>query len=547
MLITSRRIVFAAIILVIAFISTVAIYQHNQLEYAASLDSRAINIGLVGKIDSLEPALLDNHEETLIASAMYESLVYYDEESHSLKPLLLKNWQYSSDGKTLTLNLKKGIKFHNGKQLTAKDVKASWERNFSTARDWANVCLFLSISGSRDRLEGKTADISGIIADNNTVRIKFSQPNSAFIYMLTNPIFWVYDTEQQTSPLAGTGPYRISDNKDNCNITMLRNDDYHRGKPRITALAIKILPDEDEAFNQFKEGKLDYLDKVPLKEIKNLKKDPQYQDGYIERMLLETYSIGFNLYKQPWNNNYQLRRALNYAIDRHAIIEKVLEGSYRPAKGAIPAGLPGYNQQMRGYSFDQQKAKDLLADAGFPDGEGLKPLALYYNEDEGHQMVAEMIAQQLQEIGIEVELQEMEWDYYKKQLAKNSLGLFRIGWQADYPDADSFLYSLYHSSQLGITNYSGYQNPQVDKILDESRRQTGNSQKRIELLAKAEAMIVDDAPAIWLFQKRAAKIAGQQVKNLQVNSMEMIDWYKLELIKPSLDNTAKNPKPKSGK
>lgn len=546
MFITARRIAFMALILVI--IITALIYHQNQVEYAASLDSRAINIGLVGEIDSLEPALLDNHEETLIASAMYESLVYYDEETRSLKPLLLKDWKYSSDGKTLTLSLKKGIKFHNGKQLTAQDVKAAWERNFSTARDWANVCLFLSITGSKERLEGKTTDISGIIAaDNNTVKIKFSQPNSAFIYMLTNPIFWVYDNEQQTSPLAGTGAYRISDNKDNCNITMLRNDDYHRGKPGITALAIKIIPEEDEAFRQFKDGKLDYLDKVPLKETKNLKKNPQYKDQYIERILLETYSIGFNLYKQPWNNNYQLRRALNYAIDRHAIIEEVFEGSYRPAKGAIPAGLPGYNQQMRGYSFDRQKAKDLLADAGFPDGEGLKPFTLYYNEDAGHRMVAEMIAQQLQEIGIKVELQEMEWDYYKKQLAKNSLGLFRIGWQADYPDADSFLYSLYHSSQLGITNYSGYQNPQLDKILDESRRQTGNSQKRIELLNKAEALIVDDAPAIWLFQKRAAKIVGKEVKNLQVNGMEMIDWYKLELLKPSLDSKAENSLPKSGK
>jgi oligopeptide transport system substrate-binding protein len=544
--ITARRIAFTALLLVI--IITAWIYYHNQAEYTAGLDSRAINIGLVGKIDSLDPALLDNHEETLIASAMYESLVYYDEETSSLKPLLLKNWKYSSDGKTLTLNLKKGIKFHNGKLLTAQDVKTAWERNFATSREWANVCLFLSIVGSRDRLEGTTADISGIIvADNNTVRIKFSQPNSAFIYMLTNPIFQVYDNEQQTSPLAGTGPYRISDNKDNTNITMLRNDDYHRGKPRLTALAIKIIPDEDEAFKQFKDGKLDYLDKVPLKEIKNLKKDPQYQDQYIERMLLETYLIGFNLYKQPWNNNYQLRRALNYAIDRHAIIEQVFAGSYRPAKGVIPAGLPGYNQQMRGYSFDQQKAKNLLADAGFPDGEGLKPLTLYYNEDAGHQMVAEMIARQLQEIGIVVELQEMEWDYYKKQLAKNSLGLFRIGWQADYPDADSFLYSLYHSSQLGITNYSGYQNPQLDKILDESRRQTGNSHKRIELLGKAEAIVVDDAPAIWLFQKRAAKITGKEVRNLKVDGMEMIDWYKLELLKPSLDGNTANPPSKPGK
>jgi peptide/nickel transport system substrate-binding protein/oligopeptide transport system substrate-binding protein len=115
------------------------------------------------------------------------------------------------------------------------------------------------------------------------------------------------------------------------------------------------------------------------------------------------------------------------------------------------------------------------------------------------------------------------------------MSFFRLGWQADYPDADSFLYSLFHSSLLGISNYSGYNNPQLDKILEQSRAADYESEDRIKLLNRAEEILVDDAPFLWLFQKKASKMIGKDVSSLKINGMEMIDWYEVELFKPSLD------------
>lgn len=518
------------------------IYTKNIASYTASLDTRAFNIGLIGAAETFTPALISNHEEKLIASAMYEGLVSYNETEKIIKPALARSWKYASDGRSLILNLKNNVKFHNGKAVSAQDVKAAFENSFSTTKDWTNVSLFMSINGTSERLEGKSADISGIqVVDKSTLKIEFVEPNASFIYMLTNPIFWVYDTADQVEMAPGTGAFIFKADPEPGQIILLRNEKYHLGKPRLAALNFKCYKDEMEAFGDYQSNKLDYLDAVPYKEIKNIKNNDKYKAYYIEKPLLEIYALGFNLHKEPYIGDYLLRRALNYAIDRKAIAEDILGGAYRPLKSALPLGVNSYNNQMRGYTYDPPKALELLAEAGYPNGENLKPLVITYNNDPGHKMVAEAVAAQLKELGLQVQVQALDWDYYKQQLGKMTLDCFRLGWSADYPDGDSFLYSLFHSSKIGISNYSAYHNPQVDKILDAARAETISQQERMQLLKRAEEIIVDDAPYLWLFQKQANKLIGNQVKALEVNSMEMLNWHEIELLKPSLDELETDP------
>jgi len=509
---------------------------NNQAAYTANLDSRNLNIALVGSIDSLEPALIDSHEERILASAIYEGLVYYDEESQSIKPMIASDWRYSADGKTLTINIKRNLKFHNGKAIKAPDIKASWENSFSNTKEWSNISMFLSIQGSQERLDGKTADIPGIqVVNNSTIKVGFNRANAAFVHMLTNPIFWIYDTEDTVQPAPGSGPYKFKENKDNLNFLLERNDKYHRGTPKLGGIQAQVFAGGAEAFKAYQAGKIDYLDSLPLSELKNVKESEHYKKMLIAKPIFSTYVLGFNVNKEPFAGNYLLRRALNYAVDRNLIIEEVLGGSYRAANSVVPLGMVGYQRDMRGYTYDPQKAQELLEEAGFPLGEGLPQLVLTYNEDDGHRMVAESIAAQLGELGIKVQLQPMEWDYYKKQLNQMNLTLFRLEWLADYPDPDSFLYSMFHSSKVGIGNYFNYHNSQVDKILDASREEVKSQKERIKLMNRAEEIIIDDAPCLWLFQSTVAKMIGQNVASLQVNSMEMIDWYEVQLLKPSLD------------
>lgn len=541
MYLSYRRVAILVVLIGLALAAAGGIFWYRQVIYTASLDTRPLNIGMVGEIDSLQPAQLDSPEERLIASALYEGLVCYDEKTGTIKPRLARSWKYSADDKTLTIELKKA-QFSNGQPVTAEKVKAAWEKSFSTTKDWANISLFLPIEGSKARLEGRTPGIAGVEAvASNTLRIRLEKPNAAFLHMLTNPIFWVYDTEESNDPAPGTGPFILQPSNQDHTISLVRNDNYHRGQSKVNALQVTVYQDPYQAFGDFKAGKLDYLNQVPLAEIKNIEKNPEYKERFIDRYLWETYSLGFNMHREPFAGNYLLRRALNFAVDRKAIIETVLGDAYRTSKGALPMGMPGYNKQLRGYAYDPEKAKDLLAEAGYPGGEGLKPLVLAFNRDDGHRAIAEAVAQQFNQLGIDVQLQEMEWDYYKKQVNSMTLTLFRVGWHADYPDADNFLYGLYHSSNVGISNPTGYNNPQVDKILDAARAETKSQQERLKLLQRAEEIIVDDAPMLWLFQKKAAALVGTNVRQLEMDGMGMIDWFTVELLKPSVDGEGDSP------
>ena len=543
---STKKLLFIGTLLLLIAVLAFFIHKHKLAIYTANLDTRPFNAGICSPVNSVEPATVIEHQERLIASTIYEGLLCYDAKSGELQPRLARKWKYSSDGKTLIIHLKENIKFHNGKKLTAGAVKSAWEKSFSESTEWSNISMFLSIVGSNAMLDGYKQEISGIqVVNDATLKIVFDQPNTAFTYMLTSPVFWVYDSSAENGPAPGTGPYLFKENQENEDIILVRNDKYHRGMPRLAVINFKIYDDELKALDDYKSGKLDYLDSIPFNQLKEIK-NPQYKELYLSRPLLNTYSLVFHVNKQPFADDYLLRRALNYAIDRKAINDTILGGAYIPARVAAPSGIAGYKSNMKGYDYDPEKARQLLEDAGYITGDQLISVPISYDNDDGHQAVLEMVAQQLNQVGIAVEFSPMDWDYYKKQLGKMQITCGRVSWLADYPDPDNFLYSMFHSSKIGVSNFSAYHNPQVDKLLDSSRKQV-NPQKRLEILHQAEEIIVDDAPCLWLFQKCAHKLIGENVSSLSVDNMEMIDWYQVELRKPDLDGDQDKPVEKQKK
>lgn len=531
-----RQIALIGSVIGLMILLAVLIYTYNTAVQTTSIDARAFKAGLIGSIEALDPALMTQQEEKILASALYEGLVYFEEKSGEVKPLLAKSWKYSKDGKTLTIQLKSNIKFNNHQPVTAQKVKEAWERSFSAAQDWSTINLFLSIAGAQERLDGGQGPLGIEAVDDATLKITFVKPNSAFPYMLCNPVFWVYDVQKEIeAPHPGTGPYTLTDNQDNKKIILTANTNYRRGAPRLSAIEFTIFESENAGWLSYLEGELDYLSTVPLAEIKNIKADEGLKSRFVETPLLEIYALGFNMNKAPFNGEYMLRRAVNYGIDRNQIVKDVFTDGYRSNKSIIPPEVKGYNRDMSGYIFDPAKAAQLLEQAGYPEGKGLPAITFSYNSDEGHQMVADNIALQLLPLGINLQLQPMHWDYYKKQMEQQALTCFRIGWAADYPDADSLLYSLFHSSMAGHGNYTGYHNPQVDKILDEARAATKNNRERLKLLGKAEEIIIDDAPMVWLLQKKSAAITGNQTQGLKIDRMGMVDWYTVQLRTSGID------------
>lgn len=501
----------------------------RQAVYVSSLSSRPMEVAVVEAMDNLQPALLANHAQVLAASAVYEGLVYFDEKSGEVKPRLAHKWEYSEEGKVLTIELKKDIFFSSGQPVTAAAVKSAWETNLITTGDWANQCLYLRIGGAGEYINGKLKEIWGLeTTGERTLRITLNNPDGAFIHALTNPIFWVIDTTAEVKAgdsYPGTGPFTVQQQaKDS--LILLRNDGYHQGAPHLAAINFTRYQDEEKALAAYKEGEVDYLDRLPLTQLPALAADPGTKNLLIQKSLQEVYWLGFNLHQQPFASNYLLRRALNYAVDRETIIKNILGDSCLPAKGVLPQGMTAYNDQMRGYVYDPEKVQKLLVDAGFPEGKGLKPLTLTINSDPGHRQVALEVARQLGLQGITVQVQEQDWGYYTKQITNMRLSFFRLGWKADYADGDNYLYTLFHSSTAG-SNLVGYNNPQVDKLLDDARAQYKDEGARIKLMKRAEEIIVDDAPCLWLFQKKSTVLLGKDVRDFQIDCMERVNWAEM--------------------
>lgn len=525
-----RRVAAAGVLLLLI---SAGIYVRSLVATMVNQETRPLEIGLVGTLNTVEPALLGNQNDRLLASMLYEGLFYYDEESSEIRPNLAKKWTMSSDNKTLVVTLDKDIKLSNGKKLNAADVKAAWERNLATCNDWPLSSLFLNIQGAEERLQGKASDISGIqIENDHALKISLAQEAASFPYMLANPVFWVFDCDEGGDPpYAGSGPFKVLQNNDNKSITLVRNEEYHGDKPKISGVHITVFADQKTAFQAYQQGQLDYLDSVPLDELQNIKKDEALSQQLFERPLWDSYTMGFNLDKTPFANNYLLRRALNYAVDRQNIIDEVLGGSGIPLKGVVPEGFPGFHEELRGYSYDPETAKNLLEQAGYPGGKGLPVLTLYYNNDPGHRLVADKVARQLEKVGVQVQSEALDWGFYRKQINAFNLGFFRLEWRPDYADPESILYSMYHSSRVGVSNYAKYLNPQVDKVLDDARRQKPGSRERKLLFNRAEEIIVDDAPCLFLLQRKCAKMVRSQVHGLYIDGMGNIDWLKIELFK----------------
>ncbi|MGE5418189.1 MAG: ABC transporter substrate-binding protein, partial [Acidobacteriota bacterium] len=176
-----------------------------------------------------------------------------------------------------------------------------------------------------------------------------------------------------------------------------------------------------------------------------------------------------------------------------------------------------------------ETANELLDETDYLTSYDPPDIKYAFNSDQGQQRLAEAISAQLSNVGVKTQLLPVSWESYPDKLSSMSYDFFRLGWDADYPDPDAFLYPLFHSSPTGLSNFTAYSNPQVDRLLESARIQTKSNSERIKLLQRAEQIIIDDAPMVWLFQKEAVKLAGSNTVGLQVDGMDMIDWSTLGL------------------
>lgn len=523
MVITQRRLAIAGIAAVVGFLVLWVIYT---AAVHTTAEGRAFRFGVVGQAVSVDPAQVRNNVEKIMASTMYEPLVRWDDQTQSLKPCLANNWGYAKDSKSILFTLNGNIRFHNGRRMQAYDVKQSWERSLKTSNSPVTRSLFNAVAGAGEYINGSAEEITGIkVVDAQTIQVNLTQPDSAFVYKVTHPAFWVVDTRDQIEIPPGTGPYQLDAFDSGKALAVKTFKNYHGLRPAISVIRFTCYQDENQGLAAFRAGELDALDSVPRAEVANLQKATD-QHRLIKSPLMGFYAYAMNVNKAPYNQ-LNLRRAMNYCIDRDLLIKNVLGGVGQPARGIIPISVPGYNRALQGYTLNSETAIELLSDTDYFKSVNPPVLKATYNTDQGHARVALALKTQLETMQLAVQPTSISWEEYEKRMTSMQLDFFRLGWDADYPDADGFLYPLFHSSQIGVTNVTGYKNPQVDRILEAARAETQSNTERIKLLRRAEQIILDDAPMLWLVQKEAASLTRPNVQGFKLDGLGLVNWTNL--------------------
>ncbi|MHB9094081.1 MAG: ABC transporter substrate-binding protein, partial [Eubacteriales bacterium] len=424
---------------------------------------------------------------------------------------------------------------HNGKEVTAEDFKYSFDRLLNPKTAAKVAWILENVKGATDRMSGKAKDTSGIkVVDKYTLEITLERPYTGFLSRLTHPGAAVVDrvTVEKAGPafsstgakpevLIGTGPFKLLGWTPKNVIKIVRNEEYFGHRAYLDEVDFKIIPDETTTLNEFRAGNLDIIDRIPPGQ--NAVVEKEFTGQTLSGTIWGIEFYGFNMGKEPFKSNVKLRQALNFAIDREGIIKAVLEGSGVPAKGILPPGMAESSDNFRGYTYDPAKATALLAEAGYPKGQGLPEIEMSYNNRETNQKIAEAIQAQWKEIGFRTKLKPLPLPEFKREVGSGNFSIFRLGWVADYPEPDSLLYPLF-SSEAG--NFFGYANQEVDRLLDEAQRTTGDKD-RLAVYRQAEQKIIDDAPAIMMFHPAVKYIKGKNVSGVETNFDGSVSFDKI--------------------
>lgn len=472
---------------------------------------------------TLDPARPNDIYGRTVANQLFDGLVQFD-GALAIKPAIAETWTASRDGLVWTFKLRKGVKFHHGREVTAEDFVYSFTRIVDPATKSAGAALFMKVKGARDFAEGRAAKVEGLRAlDSHTLQITLAESQAPFVSSLAVGFAKVVPREIVENlgerfglQPVGTGAFKFVEWVRGKHITLAANPDYFEGRPSIDRLEYLIFTGEalDEMFGEFERGNLEDSG-IPAKERPKLLNGRKYQ--FVRRPILGISFLGINTTKKPLDDR-RVRQALNYAIDRRSIMHEIYQDQYLPGVGILPPGTYGYDPKLLGYPYNPKKAAELLEAAGYPGGRGL-PTIQIWSARKNDEAVAEhqAIVKSLAGVGIRAEVHyNTNWPEYKANVYGGKLPIFRYSWYADTPDPETFLGQLFDSQSSD--NTTGFRNPAVDSLLHRARVER-DAQKKLQLYQEVEREIVNNAPLLVLSYYSYERIFQPYVKGIQVSAL----------------------------
>jgi len=469
-----------------------------------------------------------------IGQNLYDGLTEFDVNTLEVKPNIATSWDVSSDGTVYTFHLSKDAKFSNGDPVTADDFKYSWNRVLSTPKapyayvldDIKGATDVEASTASTDTTKPKLTEASGIVVkDPQTLEVTLKGPSA---YFLSQTALWTYYvmnkkvvsqcpadkqscfTETGKHTGAGSGPYIIDTWNHDQNIKLKVNKDYWRKDQVATAdVEVPIVKDTSTAQAQFENGQLSVLDQPDAKDISRIQGDPKLKDQLHKTGYARTVWIGLNVKQDrkgpfaPLNDPKAtaLRQAIAMSVDRQQLVDLALQGTADPVTTLLAKGVPGYHD-FTAYPFDAAGAKQKLADAGYPNCQGLN-LTYTYRQRDAEKAVAEQLQAQFKEnLGCDVKVEGVEWKDMLTARQAHQYDMFYGSWGQDYPDPQDWLYALFDSKQIDVGNDPAYNKPDFDKLVEQANGMADKSQQadRMKMYNQAEEMLLKDAPLVPLYQ-----------------------------------------------
>ncbi|MDA0733030.1 MAG: peptide ABC transporter substrate-binding protein [Chloroflexi bacterium] len=455
---------------------------------------------------TLDPHLTTDNISGALVNEVYSGLVNVDLDLNVV-PDLAETIDVSDDGRTYTFHLRSNAKFHDGKTVTAPDVKWSLERVTNPETQAPVAAQYLSdIVGVTEKLNGSASSIEGVrVVDDRTIEITIDAPKSYFLAKLTYPTAFVLDRDNIEGKgndwlrqPNGTGPFKLAQYDIGEILRLERNDNYYRKLAYLDE--IDFILSGGTAMLMYENNEI-HLTGVGIGDLDRVL-DPSEPLNAQLQTAPSNFSvdyIGLNV-EQPPLDDPKLRLALNLAFDREAIATQVLSNLRTPANGIIPMGFPSYNTNLSGYQYDPEMARQLLKESKYGnDLDNLPRITLNISGSFGANVPLdlEVILQAWeQELGIQVDIQQTEWATFLQDLHARRYQMFTIAWGADYPDPENFLDVLFYTGS--DNNQTNYSNPEVDALLEQARVE-GDQAKRFELYNRIEQMILDEAPWVPLW------------------------------------------------
>lgn len=492
----------------------------------------------------IEPYNVQEDQGTTVEYQLFDTLLDYDFEKNEIVPLAAESYEVSEDATQFTFHLVEGAKFHNGDAVDAASFKRSWERicNPNTRENDPSVISYhLSMVKGYDEMQAGNAEaLEGVEAvDDLTLKVTLTQSYADFPYVCTHPALApvpqaaLDDVEGFYLAPIGNGPFQMDGAwEDGQYISIKRFDDYYgEKKATLDSVYFNIQKDLETAYKEFQAGNIDIASIPTSQTTSAVDTYGESSDGYTitpgSQVLLgdepSTYYLCVNV-KDEVLQDVNLRKAISLAINRQAICDTLFDGTRSPAGNIIPPGINGYEEGAWEYSKYDVDAATKILDENYPaddDGDRGISITLMCNSDGGHAQIMESIQGDLANVGITAEISTEEWAAYLDDLQAGNYQIGRLGWIADYPIMDNFLYPLFYTGNGD--NRSQYSNTEVDKAMMDARSVIDDDQ-RTSALQAVNKTIGEDMPVIPLMYYKHGMVGSERIESLYIDPQKKPDF-----------------------